>query len=232
MDEMVKICPMCGRKNPVDAVFCEECDNDLSRVPVSAPSQSTGSSETVKTANNVTTAETARPSAAPAGRTPGPIVQTGRRCKCGHISPLSVMVCRECGNSLATAPIVRKENSPAPVPASSPAPVSSTWTLVSTDNEASLSITDGQHLLIGWAGELGDYLKRARKEYVSNRHGLLSVVHGELFFEDNSSNGTLINDRPITKGQAQKLSAGDILCLGGLPGTQMALAAYFRIEKR
>ena len=37
MEEMVKICPICGHKNPVDEVFCEECDNDLSRVPVSAP---------------------------------------------------------------------------------------------------------------------------------------------------------------------------------------------------
>lgn len=232
MDAMVKICPMCSYNNPVDAVFCEECDNDLSRVPVSASAQAATSSGMANTPSTAPTEITNQLSAVTSERKPRPIAQTGRQCKCGWVSPLRVMVCQNCGESLATAPIVRKENSPTHVPATSSESVSCSWVLVSTDNEASLSITDGQHLLIGWAGELGGYLKRARKEYVSNRHGMLSVVRGELFFEDNSSNGTLINDRPITKGQAQKLSVGDILCLGGLPGTQMAPAAYFRIEKR
>lgn len=234
MEAMVKICPMCGHMNPVNEVFCEECDNDLSRVPVSTPNQPAEEKqpEAVSQPAGVPAAAPARPPEAPAGRVPGPVMQTGRRCRCGQVSPLRVMVCPDCGSSLAAAPIVRTENTPAPAPVPVPVPASSNWLITSMDNEASLNVTDGQHLLIGWAGELGSYFERKRKDYVSNRHGMLSVVRGELFFEDSSSNGTLINDRPIPKGQAQKLSAGDILCLGGRPGMQMPCAAYFRIEKR
>lgn len=232
METMVKICPMCGHMNPVDEAFCEDCDNDLSRVPVSAPKRSAGEKEPGNTPNPVPAVEPIQSPGIPIERAPGPVMQTGRQCKCGRITPLRMMVCPDCGSSLAVAPIVRTENSPASAFESAPNPVSCSWTLVSSDNKASLSIRDGQHLLIGWAGELGGYLERTRKDYVSNRHGMLSVVRGELFFEDNSSNGTLINDRPIPKGQAQKLSAGDILCLGGRSGMQMAQAAYFRVDRR
>ena len=227
---MIKICPMCGHNNSVDSIFCEECDNDLSRVSVSAQIQPTVNGKRADISDRApAVADTKGLSTFPDKRIPEPVTRTGRRCKCGEISPLNVMICQNCGESLATAPIVRKEN------ASSPSSQASggSWVLISNDNEATLNIIEGQHLLIGWEGELGGYLNRTQKVFVSRKHGTLSVVRGELFFEDNgSTNGTLINDRPIAKGKAQKLSVGDILCLGGLPGIWKEQAAYFRIERR
>ena len=238
VDKMVKICPMCGYHNPADAIYCENeireneiCENDLSLVKASLPQQN---SATVACDH---TPPTAAPTPAPVRQQtvmPSPVpssaMQVGRQCSnCKTVSPFSIMVCPVCGESLATAETVVTEN--AQIPQTATEETYCSWMLVSCDNEARLTITEGQHLLIGWAGELGGYLERTRKDFVSNRHGTLSVVCGELFFEDSSSNGTLINDRPIPKGQAQKLSAGDILCLGGRPGMQMAQAAYFRVDR-
>ena len=234
MDMMVKVCPVCKHINPVNEIYCEKCDSDLSLVPASAPPQAAAEAPAAPgnpPAPPRIVPTPIRPQPAMAGQAPAPVMQTGRQCRsCSRLSPLSTMVCPQCGASLSSAPIVRAEA--AHPPQTEPVQSGYSWMLVSCDNQAHLTITEGQHLLIGWAGELGDYLERTRKDYVSNRHGMLSVVHGELFFEDSSSNGTLINDRPIPKGQAQKLSAGDILCMGGRPGMQMAQAAYFRVDRR
>lgn len=233
MAVMVKICPMCGHHNPADAIYCENeaCENDLSLVKASLPRQDSAATacDHIPPAAAPTPAPIRQQAVVP-GPLPSSAMQTGRQCRnCGRISSLSTMLCPQCGTSLSTAPIVRAEA--AQTPRTELAQGGCSWMIVSCDNQARLTITEGQHLLIGWAGELGDYLERTRKDYVSNRHGMLSVVYGELFFEDSSSNGTLINDRPIPKGQAQKLSAGDILCLGGRPGMQMAQAAYFRVDR-
>lgn len=234
MGEKVKICPLCGYHNPADAIFCEneECENDLSLVDASTPRRD--SAAVVREQIPPTPAPApvpVRQQAVMPAPLPSTAMQTGRQCRnCSRISPLGTMVCPQCGTSLATAPIVAVE--PMRTPQTTPVQDCCAWMIVSCDNEARLTIEEGQHLLIGWAGELGDYLERTRKDYVSNRHGTLSVVRGELFFEDSSTNGTLINDRPIPKGQAQKLSLGDILCFGGRAGVQMAQAAYFRVDRR
>lgn len=221
MDIMVKICPNCSHVNQVVEIFCTECDYDLSCVPA-----------TRQAAPQPAPSPAMQPPAAcpqpPASRKPDPVLQTGRRCsQCGQVAPLTVMTCAACGSSLATASIVRVPDVQT-APAASPC----SWRLVSLDRRAELAVSEGQHLTIGWEGELGSYLMEARKDFVSNRHGILSVIRGELFFEDQSSNGTLINNRPIPRGQARKLSDGDVLCLGGRPGVQMAQAAYFSAERR
>ncbi len=234
MNEMEKVCPLCGHHNPADAIYCEneQCENDLSRVkatPVRNINAGTASANPPAVAE-ITPAPVRQQAASP-GPMPAPPMQAGRQCRsCGRVSPLTIMVCPQCGSSLSTAPFVTGE--PAPLPGTALVQSSGSWMIVSCDSQARLTVTEGQHLLIGWAGELGDYLERTRKDFVSNRHGMLSVVRGELFFEDSSSNGTLINDRPIPRGQAQKLSAGDILCLGGRAGMEMPQAAYFRIDRR
>lgn len=233
MNKMEKICPLCSHHNPADAIYCENelCENDLSLVKATPlKNANAGAASSNPPAAPEITPVPVRQQIISPGPVPSSPMQAGRQCRnCGRVSPLTIMVCPECGSSLSTAPFVTGE--PAPLPGTVPVQSSCSWMIVSCDNQARLTVTEGQHLLIGWAGELGDYLERTRKDYVSNRHGMLSVVCGELFFEDRSSNGTLINDRLIPKGQAQKLSAGDILCLGGRPGMQMAQAAYFRVDR-
>ena len=234
MDMMVKVCPVCKYINPVNEIYCEKCDSDLSLVPASAPPQAAAEAPAAP-GNPPATPRIVptpiRPQPAMAGQAPAPVMQTGRQCRsCSRLSPLSTMVCPQCGASLSSAPIVRAEA--AHPSQTEPVQSGCSWMLVSSDNEAHLTIEEGQHLRIGRSGELGDYLVRTGKEYVSRHHGMLSVVCGELFFEDSSYNGTLINDRPIPKGQAWKLSGGDILCLGGRAGLHQAEAAYFRVDRR
>ncbi len=52
-------------------------------------------------------------------------------------------------------------------------------------------------------------------EDVSGRHGVFLLLDGQLAFRDeNSTNGTCLNEQPITPGVAVILTSGDVLLLG------------------
>jgi hypothetical protein len=58
--------------------------------------------------------------------------------------------------------------------------------------------------------------------HVSGQHARLKFKDGELFLQDlNSTNGTLVNTRPVKK--TQKLQSGDLLSFGGAPAMRVAL---------
>lgn len=204
-----KKCPNCKTENDKEEYNCIKCGYDLSNVPVT------------------TIDDDPKPDPKPDPLPVPPKPDVGRKCnQCGHVSPLKIMLCPQCNNDLSSSPIVRMPIS------GQKAAKKAKWQIVSTDQLTRLEISEGQHILIGWAFELGSYFSSRQKDYVSNRHGKLSVLKDCLYFEDNSSNGTMINNRPIPKGQAQHLSEGDVLCLGGRPSPlEEAAAAYFRVER-
>lgn len=211
-----KECPSCHTENDIQEYYCSNCDYDLSNVPVSFRNDNPASTESVASDTSNTL------------NAPVPV----RKCiHCGQESLLTMIECPHCHNNLSSSPIIRKGSIPQPVSVSYESPVR--WQIVSTDRLAHLEISEGQHIQIGWAAELSSYFRSSQKDYVSNKHGILSVLNEGLYFEDDSRNGTMVNGRSIPKGQAHRLNEGDILCLGGKPSPQEeSAAAYFRIERR
>ena len=78
-----RICPDCGRRNPPGRIECEECEADLTAVPLTDDTESS--------------APAAQAPASSGAAKPRPV----RICSCGAENPAAARVCASCGEDIS-----------------------------------------------------------------------------------------------------------------------------------
>lgn len=235
---MVKICPRssCRMINPPNALECEKCGRDMTKIPMIDESQLAAMNEEEETQTSNDTAVSIEPEQTRNERVSEPEVQlqSYRLCDCGHRNPTSLRKCERCGESLAGIDIT-EEQIAAEQPAktvSSPTRVNENLnpsiSMVSQDGGLRLPLTQGT-MIIGRNNMGSPYL--SQKMYVSGTHASITVEGDEISIIDlNSTNGTFLNGIKIVPGNKTIVNPGDVVGLGGNQVTQTS-AAFLTFTK-
>ena len=219
----VKVCPVCGKENPINNRYCDKpgCTGNLMGVFCSESSD--GASAPQNTGSNVPTGRFFK-------RCPNPA--------CRQINPANANQCCACKEDLTLTPyeenngknendsIDHKEE--AKVPSE---PLQQTHYLRSEDGFCIIPIREEDDLIIGKEGVASDYL--SRKSNVSGRHIRVQHVNGTVLITDISGNGTLVNGNRIAFDKPWALVAKDLISLGAEEGSFFdPEAAYFRLFEK
>lgn len=119
---------------------------------------------------------------------------------CGHANPISAMACEECGADLAFVQPTEQSDSSLPQKKS--------WLLTSVNNGMEFPVCE--NIEVGrMSSDLADLLNAS--DYTSRYHAKLSLENDAFFVTDESTNGTFVNDKRLSKGAATELHPDDIL---------------------
>lgn len=197
---MIKICPRCNEKNPANALECEACGRDITkvqRVDEEKLKEMKGSEKKQKKPDDPVNKEPEAPPESPVRY---------RLCECGHKNPTNIRKCEQCGESLAGIEITDETGTVLN-------PHMSAVRLVSVDGGLNLNITEKETTL-GRNCTGNDYF--AGKSYVSGTHARIYLEPDGIYVEDlHSTNGTFIDGISIKPGVKAKLDKGKMLGLGG-----------------
>lgn len=173
-------CPQCGKENPPDNRFCDNCGLELATATVPA-------------------ATTPTPTPTPPAP---PKAVRGTECpSCKHVNPADSTFCEQCGADLAAQP-----PTPAPVPAPVPAAPGFEGILVLPDGKELLI---GTKKTLGRV-DLAKYASPAEASWVSRQHFSIFIENGTFYIQDDgSTNGTKLNGTEIRNQGKQPLKDGD-----------------------
>lgn len=119
---------------------------------------------------------------------------------CGHANSISAMACEECGADLAFVQPTEQSDSSLPQKKS--------WLLTSVNNGREFPVCE--NIEVGrMSSNLADLLNAS--DYTSRYHAKLSLENDAFFVTDESTNGTFVNDKRLSKGAATELHPNDIL---------------------
>ena len=119
---------------------------------------------------------------------------------CGHANPISAMACEECGADLAFVQPTEQNDSSIPQKKS--------WLLTSVNSGMEFPVRE--NIEVGrMSSDLADLLNAS--DYTSRYHAKLSLENNAFFVTDESTNGTFVNDKRLSKGATTELHSGDIL---------------------
>ena len=143
--------------------------------------------------------------------------------ECQHKNDLSYMECVECGMTLEGVIVTTEkddgelensqnklEESPAHEPERSrETKIHNKIKLVSTKDGFEISIPF-LGCLIGREGDVSpEYFSSAEHAYVSNRHASITLKDNLYMLMDESTNGTTLNNRPLTREKEYRIEVGD-----------------------
>lgn len=239
MAVLVKICPSCGKSNPLSNRYCDNpaCGASLLRVTPTVPG--------VVPVENRTPVSTCVPESTPVQQEPTPSVAVGTSSrKYVKVCPECGKVCKpianrcECGRHLfditpTIADESQKMNAETHRPAqSSPVQNHASYMLRSEDGRLELLLPEGEEVVIGREGLGADYL--APKGFVGRRHLLVLQKDGFVTITHISkTNPTLVNDKEIESNKPFKVNDNDLIVLGAQEGQPpVQYAAYFRLIRR
>lgn len=232
MAAFVKICPNCGRQNPIVSKSCGNpaCGASLLRVAPTVPATAP-----VQQPSNPA------PSPSPIQQPPSAPAVSNNQSKFVKICPKCGMVCKptanrcECGRQLfdvrpTPADEAPPRNSaPAGAEVTSPIQKNVSYMLRSEDGFLQLTLPEGEEVIVGREGLGADYL--APKGYVARRHlrvlqkdGFVTITH------ISKTNPTLVNNKEIESDKPYKVNDNDLIALGAQEGQPpVQYAAYFRL---
>lgn len=177
-------CPQCGKDNPADNKFCDNCGLDLSTAP----------------------ATPAQPAPAP----PKPTAGTAQvNCpSCQHPNPADSTFCEQCGASLQPA----AQATPAPPPAAPQVQAPTTGGILVLPDGTELAVgknkTLGRVDLAKFAAPAETMWVSRQHLAVSEDNGVFYVQ------DDKSTNGTKLNGVEIKQQGRQQLKDGDEILVG------------------
>lgn len=247
MSNYVKICPGCGKQNPIFNTNCEnpECQISLLRVSPTVLSlepleQESKPAEDPKSFDNPISSPDPTPAHSATPRQDLSVQpQHVKLCpQCGRTSKPTSHRC-ECGRQLFDVLPIPASSVSTPVPLSAPVllpnPSSDlstvSYMLRSEDGRLELRLTEGEEMIIGREGFGADYL--APKAYVSRQHIKVLQQNGIVMITHNSrTNPTLVNGVAIEYNKAYKVNDNDLISLGAQEGqSPQQYAAYFKLIK-
>lgn len=210
MMDKYKLCPVCGRMNAPILLECEECEADLSNLPVvtKETNQDEKQQEDMQSLN----------------------MDLVRICECGVVNPVQARKCSGCGEELLDVIPVEREN--AQVKDNKQKAGAVRFILSSLDGDYSFELVQ-ESIIVGREHEMKEYL--TSRVYVSREHAQLLVKDGKLFIRNiSATNFTYVNQKKIPENDLFELNPGDEIGLGGAlrNGERQKDAAYFIIKAK
>ncbi len=218
-----RTCEACAHKNDVAALVCARCGEDISFVMISEEEEAPAIPENG------------------GGRSPGADPPGPRRVKicevCGQVNDLGLMECEGCGGDISFIRARVLEESPPATPAPMPPPAPSAQgrrntapASVQPDRTrptaimkrlALISVLDGHRIAVPHeGGDMGRegigaaYLDRS--DYVSRKHANLACMGDTWVMTVLGSNPTLVNGRPVPRGERCSLAHDDVVRLADM----------------
>lgn len=210
-----KKCPNCGKINNPSALTCEECDVDLSSVPVTNDPIAVGCPKTEEQRHDDQQHEDQQQGVQQQEQLNNTITIHKTCPRCNEQNPPQARKCQHCGEDISDIIATAGDDL-----------VETHYELRSLDGEYSFQIPCGCSM-VGREHEMREYL--ATKPFVSRIHAKLIVEDGKLFIENlSSTNYTFVNNIKIPSGRTL-LKTDDEVSLGGITvnGIRQPEAAYF-----
>ena len=184
-------CPKCGKENPPDNRFCDNCGFELVSTTPPAPSPVSEAQIGVR--------EATCPS-------------------CGHANPADSAFCEQCGATIAATPQTKPVPTPT-LPPSAPAQPPTVPVVIPRVGGA-LVLPDGNELSIGAKKVLGrvdldKYASPDEAMWISRQHFTVFLENDRFFIQDDgSTNGTKLNGVEIKNQGKQELKNDDEIVVG------------------